>query len=358
MDDQERAAQGMAVRRAVLGDAHVDRAEQNKTEFTQPFQDFITRYAWGEIWSRPGLTKPERSIVTLTVLAALQHEGELAMHVKAALLAEELDLANPPLPWHTERLRIIDVAGALARVTAATGRIARDVTLLAQTEVGEVSEGPADNSKKKEGPSAKDAQGTSSTQGTSSPQGTSGASGGAPRRGGSSAMPHKNNPVASVAILGCARQVPGLLATLVASAEQEHQRAAGAWHAEWQPFTDILNLASSAAAWTRELLGGLRVDTGRMAANLAAAGGLPLAERVTALLSATLGGPKAHDLVATAAAKAVSSGLPLRDVLLSDPEITATSVSARQIEEALDPAGYLGSAGWFVTAALRAHRSS
>jgi 4-carboxymuconolactone decarboxylase len=92
MDDQERATQGMAVRRAVLGDAHVDRAEQNKTEFTQPFQDFITRYAWGEIWSRPGLTKPERSIVTLTVLAALQHEGELAMHVKAALrngLSEE-----------------------------------------------------------------------------------------------------------------------------------------------------------------------------------------------------------------------------------------------------------------------------
>ena len=85
MDDQERAGQGMTVRRAVLGDAHVDRAEKNKTEFTRPFQDFITRYAWGEIWSRPGLTRPERSIVTLTVLAALQHEGELAMHVKAAL---------------------------------------------------------------------------------------------------------------------------------------------------------------------------------------------------------------------------------------------------------------------------------
>ena len=92
MDDQERAEQGMTVRRAVLGDAHVDRAEKNKTEFTRPFQDFITRYAWGEIWSRPGLTRPERSIVTLTVLAALQHEGELAMHVKAALrngLSEE-----------------------------------------------------------------------------------------------------------------------------------------------------------------------------------------------------------------------------------------------------------------------------
>jgi 4-carboxymuconolactone decarboxylase len=85
LTDGERAGQGMAVRRAVLGDAHVDRAEQNKTEFTEPFQDFITRYAWGDVWSRPGLTRPERSIVTLTVLAALQHEGELAMHVKAAL---------------------------------------------------------------------------------------------------------------------------------------------------------------------------------------------------------------------------------------------------------------------------------
>ncbi len=85
MDDSERAEQGMKVRRAVLGDAHVDRAVVGTTEFTAPFQDFITRYAWGEIWSRPGLTRQERSIVTLTVLAALQHEDELAMHVKAAL---------------------------------------------------------------------------------------------------------------------------------------------------------------------------------------------------------------------------------------------------------------------------------
>lgn len=84
MDDQERHEQGMTVRREVLGDAHVDRAVANTTEFTAPFQDFITRYAWGEIWSRPGLTRAERSIVTLTVLAALQHEDELAMHVKAA----------------------------------------------------------------------------------------------------------------------------------------------------------------------------------------------------------------------------------------------------------------------------------
>jgi 4-carboxymuconolactone decarboxylase len=85
VNDEERSEQGMRVRRGVLGDAHVDRAVANTTAFTEPFQDFITRYAWGEIWARPGLTRPERSIVTLTVLAALQHEGELDMHVKAAL---------------------------------------------------------------------------------------------------------------------------------------------------------------------------------------------------------------------------------------------------------------------------------
>jgi 4-carboxymuconolactone decarboxylase len=85
MNDEERAEQGMAVRRAVLGNAHVDRTEASTTEFSAPFQDWITRYAWGEIWSRPGLSRPQRSIVTLTVLAALQHEEELAMHTKAAL---------------------------------------------------------------------------------------------------------------------------------------------------------------------------------------------------------------------------------------------------------------------------------
>jgi 4-carboxymuconolactone decarboxylase len=85
MDDAERARRGMTVRREVLGDEHVDRALATTTSFTEPFQDFITRYAWGEIWSRPGLSRAERSIVTLAVLAALQHENELAMHVKAAL---------------------------------------------------------------------------------------------------------------------------------------------------------------------------------------------------------------------------------------------------------------------------------
>jgi 4-carboxymuconolactone decarboxylase len=85
MDDAERARQGMTVRRAVLGDEHVDRAVAGTTSFTEPFQDFIKRYAWGEVWSRPGLSRAERSMITLAMLAALQHENELAMHVRAAV---------------------------------------------------------------------------------------------------------------------------------------------------------------------------------------------------------------------------------------------------------------------------------
>jgi 4-carboxymuconolactone decarboxylase len=85
MEDTERGAAGMMVRREVLGDEHVDRAVASATPFTAPFQDFITRYAWGEIWSRPGLSRPERSMITLTALVTLRQEEELALHLRAAL---------------------------------------------------------------------------------------------------------------------------------------------------------------------------------------------------------------------------------------------------------------------------------
>jgi 4-carboxymuconolactone decarboxylase len=85
MDDAERAAQGMTIRREVLGDEHVDRAVASTTPLTEPFQDFITRYAWGEIWSRPGLSRAERSMITLTALVVLRQEQELALHLRAAL---------------------------------------------------------------------------------------------------------------------------------------------------------------------------------------------------------------------------------------------------------------------------------
>ena len=174
-------------------------------------------------------------------------------------------------------------------------------------------------------------------------------------------MPHKHNPVAAIAILGCTRQAPGLLATLVACAEQELQRAAGAWHAEWEPLTALLRLTGSAASWAAELLSGLIVDASRMAANLAATKDLPLAEHVTSLLAGVLGGVQAHDLVAEAGQRAVSAGLPLRDVLLAVPKLEGRLASAgitpEQIESALEPAGYLGAADAFVTAALAAHEA-
>jgi 3-carboxy-cis,cis-muconate cycloisomerase len=271
--------------------------------------------------------------------------GEAGPRV-VALLAEELGLARPVLPWHTDRLRIIDLATALTRVTAALGKIARDITLLAQPEVGEVSD-----------PGSSGA----GTGGSPDAHGRAGAADPAasPLRGGSSTMPHKHNAVAAVAILGCTRQAPGLLATLVACAEQEHQRAVGAWHAEWAPLTALLQLTGSAASWAAELLAGLGVDASRMAANLAAAKDLPLAEHVTSLLAGVLGGAQAHDLVAEAGRRAVSAGLPLRDVLLAVPKLegrlTSAGVTAEQIESALEPAGYLGAADAFTTAALEAH---
>jgi len=267
--------------------------------------------------------------------------GEAGQRV-TALLATELGLAVPVLPWHTDRLRIIDLGTALARVAAVLGKIARDVTLLAQSEVGEVSEGggPAD--------ARADQRGADQQAPAASP-----------RRGGSSAMPHKRNPVASIAILGCTKQVPGLLATLAAASEQELQRAAGAWHAEWEPLTALLRLTGSAASWAADLLPGLVVDTSRMAANLAATKGLPLAEHVSSLLAGVLGGAQAHDLVAEAGARATSAGLPLRDVLLAVPKLeerlSSAGITAEQIDSALEPSGYLGATDAFITAAIDAH---
>src|SRR5262249_52615162 len=179
------------------------------------------------------------------------------------------------------------------------------------------------------------------------------------RRGGSSAMPHKQNRVAAIAILGCTRRVPGLVATLAAAAEQEHQRAAGAWHSEWEPFADLLRLTGSAASWGAELVRGLTVDPGRMRANLHATRGLPLAEHAARLLAPGLARVTAHDLVAQGSARAVATGVSLREALLGQPEprqrLGDAGLTLDQIDSALDPAGYLGAAGQFTDAALAAH---
>jgi 3-carboxy-cis,cis-muconate cycloisomerase len=268
----------------------------------------------------------------------------------AALLAEELGLPLPVLPWHTDRLRIVEVAASCACAAAALGKIARDVTLLAQSEVAEVREGDVG-----------DVGGVRGVEGEGSAASET-AGGENARRGGSSAMPHKGNPVAAIAVLGCTRRVPGLLATLAAAAEQEHQRAAGAWHSEWEPFADLLRLTGSAASWGADLLAGLRVDPARMRANLDSARGLPLAERVAGLLAPAVGAVAAHDLIAQASARAAAGESTLREALLRVPDVRRrldqAGITTTQIDAALDPASYLGAAGEFTDAALAAHRAA
>jgi 3-carboxy-cis,cis-muconate cycloisomerase len=149
----------------------------------------------------------------------------------AARVAAELSLAEPPLPWHTIRVAPANLACALGVLAGVLGKLARDVTLMAQQEVGELREGG-------EG------------------------------RGASSAMAHKRNPVGAVSVLACAKRAPGLVATILACMEQEHERAAGAWQAEWGVHAELIGLVGSAAAWARELLERLEVDPARMLENL------------------------------------------------------------------------------------------
>jgi len=178
-----------------------------------------------------------------TRLRAVQETG-LAVQMGGAVggrdpelgrrVAVTLELADPVIGWGSTRVRSAELAGALGVLAGVLGKVARDVTLLAQDEVGEVSEGGDEG-------------------------------------GGSTAMAHKRNPVAAISTLACTRRVPGLVATVLAGMEAEHERAAGAWQSEWGTLAELLTLTGSAATWTGELVDGLRVHTDRMAENLLAA---------------------------------------------------------------------------------------
>jgi 3-carboxy-cis,cis-muconate cycloisomerase len=176
----------------------------------------------------------ETSVALSSFEPAVQMGGPVGSRspAVAAAVASDLGLAEPVTPWHTNRRRPAELASALGVLAGACGKVALDVALLSQDEVGEVREG------------------------------------GHPGRGGSSSMAHKRNPVAAVSVRACASRVPGLVATMLASMAQEHERAAGSWQAEWGTLSDLLRLTGSAVAWTAEMLSGLEVDTERMRANL------------------------------------------------------------------------------------------
>ncbi|MEU6159869.1 3-carboxy-cis,cis-muconate cycloisomerase [Streptomyces sp. NPDC047130] len=241
-------------------------------------------------------------------LAAFAAYGAEDPRELVAAYARELDLAEPLLPWHTLRTPVADLAGALALTTGALGKIAADVLTLARTEIAELAE---------------------------------------PSGGGSSAMPHKANPVRSTLIASAARRAPQLAATLFGSLVAEDERPAGAWHAEWEPLRDLLRLAGSAAHQAAGLAGGLRVDAAAMRAHLGVTHGLIVSERLSIELAPVLGRSRAKGLLTEAARRAYAEGLPLLDVLAAEPELRDLDLTS-----ATDPADYTGSAAALTDRAL------
>ncbi len=211
-------------------------------------------------------------------LAALGDKG-LAV---AERLARELGLPLPEAPWHTHRDRIAEAASCLAILAGSCGKIARDVSLMMQTDVAEAFE-PAGEG-----------------------------------RGGSSTMPHKRNPVAAASALGAATMAPQLAATIFAAQVQDHERSAGPWHAEWPTLPQLMLVSSGALAAIVDIAEGLDVDAARMRSNLDATHGLIMAEAVTFALAETIGKSDAHHLVEAASKRAVAEKKHLREVLSAD----------------------------------------
>ena len=174
--------------------------------------------------------------------------------------------------------------------------------------------------------------------------------------GESSTLPHKRNPIAAISAVAGAAQAPGLVATLLAAMPHEHQRAAGAWHAEWRPLSSLLESAGSAGHWLRISLESLSVDADRMRANAGITGGALLAERVSGALTPLLGRRAARDLVRAAAERSAVDGRPLVDTLAAQASVSA-HLSREQLTDLLTPGGYLGSAGTLTDRALHAHRA-
>src|SRR5882757_1275183 len=234
-------------------------------------------------------------------LAALGDNG-LAVAEK---LAAELKLPLPDAPRHTHRDRIAEAASVCAILCGTCGKIARDMSLLMQTDVAEAYE----------------------------PSGEG--------RGGSSTMPHKRNPVAAATALAAATMAPNLAATIFAAQVQDHERSAGPWHAEWPTLPMLQLVTSGALAAIVDIAEGLEVDAARMRVNLGATHGLIMAEAVTFALAESIGKSDAHHLVEAAAKKAVAGKQHLRAVLMSDPKVTA-HLSAEKLAKLFDPMTYQG----------------
>ncbi|HEX8595777.1 MAG TPA: 3-carboxy-cis,cis-muconate cycloisomerase [Pseudomonas sp.] len=249
-------------------------------------------------------------------LAALGEQGFFV----AQALARELRLTLPDQPWHTHRDRLVEFASLLGLIAGSLGKIGRDISLLMQTEVGELFE-PA-----------------------------------AAGKGGSSTMPHKRNPVGAAVMIGASVRAPGLVATMFAAMAQEHERSLGLWHAEWETLPQLCCLVSGSLQQALQIIPGLEVDAARMLENLDATQGLVLAEAVSIALAKRLGRDAAHHLIEQCCRSAVEQGAHLRQVVGQHPQISA-ELSVAELDHLLDPANYLGQASRWVDRAVAEHEA-
>ena len=253
---------------------------------------------WLEALQRSQQALHERSAQALALqlggavgtLAALGEAGPAV----AAHMAHALGLRHPAHCWHTQRDDWLRLGTEVAILTGSLGKIATDLALMAQGEVGELAE----------------------------PSGAG--------RGGSSAMPHKRNPVSAMLALASAHRAPGQVATLLGCMAQAHERGLGDWQAELAEWPHLFLGAHGALQALAEAFAGLQVDTGRMRRNIDGLQGLVFAEAATRVLSSALGGAQAHHLMETLSQQAVASGQQLRDITLA--HVLADAALAPQID--------------------------
>ncbi|ANS21336.1 3-carboxy-cis,cis-muconate cycloisomerase [Acinetobacter baumannii] len=245
-------------------------------------------------------------------LASLQDQGSLVV----SAFAKQLNLTVPTSTWHGERDRIVEIASVLGMIVGNTGKMARDWSLMMQTEIAELFE-----------PTAKG-------------------------RGGSSTMPHKRNPVAAASVLAAANRVPALMSSIYQSMVQEHERSLGAWHAEWLAVPEIFQLCAGALSRTGEVLQGFEVNAKHMQQNLECTSGLIMAEAVMMALAPKIGRLNAHHLVEAACKTAVAQNQHLFDVVSQLDEVKG-QFSQEEIRNIFKPENYLGNIQQQIDAVLK-----
>ena len=236
-------------------------------------------------------------------------------------LADELGLPVPDLPWHSERDRIAEIAGTLGVVAGAMAKIANDVALLAQTEIGEASEGSM------------------------------------PGKGGSSAMPQKHNPVDAAFAIASTRLAIGEVSVILSAMTQEHERAVGGWQAEWVAIPNLFRYTSGAVEHVVGMIRGLKIDPERMSTNMELTQGLIMAESLTVTLAPHLGRPEAQRIVKSLCERALMLGVHLREVVLEEESVLSV-LTLEEVDRALDPGAYLGSTNEFIDNALKSYREA